>query len=213
MLYIHYGTNWIYYIHCTVINVILADNFFYNASCRYHAKHPTGASIYWFKQCIFIWMNDKEYLSLHDATSWRRRSMTLCMCNNHCRKRITYSCGTIMYPLVPCPFNTVPCELTPENNLMALPWKSLKTTHQNSCVSFRYTMLVILSNVYHFIVSNQQANAMQSWGYESAATSSKKETKFARYCFSCNLKKSDMIAPQMNLCWIIVFVFVACIVY
>ena len=141
---------------------------------------------------------DKEYLSLHDAT-WRRRSMTLCMCNNHCRKRITYSCGnivrfgykSIMYPLVPCPFNTVPGELTPENNLMALPWKSLKTTHQNSFVSFRYTMLVILSKVYHVIVSNQQANAMQSWEYESAATSSKKETKFARYCFSCNLDKTS----------------------
>ena len=148
------------------------------------------------------------------------------MCNNHCRKRITYSCGniarfgykSILYPPVPCPFNTVPSDLTPENNLMALPWKSLKTIHQNSFVSFRYTMLVVLSKVYHFTVSNQHVNAMQSWGYESAATSSKKETKFVRYCFSCNLdktsgRKSDMIAPQVNLCWIIVFVFVACIVY
>ena len=136
------------------------------------------------------------------------------MCNNHCRKLITYSCGnivrfgykSIMYPLVPCPFNTVPSDLTPENNRMALQWKISKTTHQNNFVSFQYTctMLVVLSKVYHFSV---HVSKPARKCYENREDMNrqppvqKKETKFVRYCFSCNLdktsgsksKKSDMI--------------------
>ena len=78
-----------------MINVILADNVF--------TTHPVGA-INASYRCVHILINtvyfhmneyDKEYLSLHDTT-WRRISMTMCMCNNHCGKCLAYSCGIIV---------------------------------------------------------------------------------------------------------------------
>ena len=178
MLYKYCGTNWIYYIYCIVINVILADNFF--------TTHPVGftQSILQVRpyidiNSIFIWMNMTKNTYLCTMPHHDGEEVWLCVCviiivenvlHNVLHIRVVQSC-TLLYPV-----HLIMCLVNWLNNLMALPWTNLKTTHQNSFVSFRYTMLVILSKVYHFIVSNQQENPMQSWGYESAATSSKKET-------------------------------------